>query len=173
MTRGIEIRVLDGVNTRRMGTTYGIYPWVVTLVLGNLMGSRFWVGCGCGRSSPSSLRISWSCLDLLSVTDPSNPIFTGTVGILHLPEVLSMTPVHYPYIIFLYSILIPQHPVQGHRTGPHVWLCGQFTDNTGEKKVKNIFCPFSSLFPPPCPRQRSPQSKTIFFIKKNPTCPEK
>ena len=28
-----------------MGTTYGIYPWVA-LVMGNLMGRRFWVGCG-------------------------------------------------------------------------------------------------------------------------------
>ncbi len=32
-------------------------------------------------------------------------------GSLHLAEVLSITPVHYPYIIFLYSNLIPQHPV--------------------------------------------------------------
>jgi hypothetical protein len=26
---------------------YGIYPWVSTLVMGNLMGRRFWVGRGC------------------------------------------------------------------------------------------------------------------------------
>ncbi len=32
-------------------------------------------------------------------------------GSLHLVEVLSITPVHHPYIIFLYSNLIPQHPV--------------------------------------------------------------
>ncbi len=31
----------------RMGTVYGIYPWVDTLVVGNLMGMHFWVGCGC------------------------------------------------------------------------------------------------------------------------------
>ncbi len=29
-----------------MGTDYGIYPWVGTLVMGNLMERRFWVGCG-------------------------------------------------------------------------------------------------------------------------------
>jgi hypothetical protein len=28
--------------------------------------------------------------------------------LLYLEEVLSITPVHYPYIFFLYSILIPQ-----------------------------------------------------------------
>ena len=53
-------------------------------------------------------------LDLhLDFPDPSNPIFMGTAGIsgVYLAEVLSRTPVHYPYIIFLYSILIPQHPV--------------------------------------------------------------
>ncbi len=27
-------------------TVYGIYPWVNVLVMGNLMGRRFWVGCG-------------------------------------------------------------------------------------------------------------------------------
>ena len=48
----------------------------------------------------------------LDFNDPSNPIFTGTTGIsLYLAEVLSITTIHYPYIIFLYSILIPQHPV--------------------------------------------------------------
>jgi hypothetical protein len=31
----------------RMGTAQGIYPWVSTLVMGNLMGRRFWVGRGC------------------------------------------------------------------------------------------------------------------------------
>ena len=30
-----------------MGTDQGIYPWVITLVMGNLMGRRFWVGRGC------------------------------------------------------------------------------------------------------------------------------
>ncbi len=30
-----------------MGNTQGIYPWVGTLVMGNLMGRRFWVGRGC------------------------------------------------------------------------------------------------------------------------------
>ncbi len=30
-----------------MGTDQGIYPWVGTLVMGNLMGRRFWVGRGC------------------------------------------------------------------------------------------------------------------------------
>jgi hypothetical protein len=30
-----------------MGTDQGIYPWVSTLVMGNLMGRRFWVGRGC------------------------------------------------------------------------------------------------------------------------------
>jgi hypothetical protein len=37
----------------RMGTAYGIYPWVGALVMGNLMGSRFgWVvdGFGGGES---------------------------------------------------------------------------------------------------------------------------
>jgi hypothetical protein len=60
------MRALDGVRTRsltgfgceslyrgpldldsRMGTDQGIYPWVSTLVMGNLMGRRFWVGRGC------------------------------------------------------------------------------------------------------------------------------
>jgi hypothetical protein len=60
------MRVLDGVNTWslagfgceslwqgstalgfQMGTAQGIYPWVSTLVMGNLMGRRFWVGRGC------------------------------------------------------------------------------------------------------------------------------
>jgi hypothetical protein len=31
----------------RWGLAYGIYPWVSTLVMGNLMGKRFWVGRGC------------------------------------------------------------------------------------------------------------------------------
>jgi hypothetical protein len=31
----------------QMGTDQGIYPWVGTLVMGNLMGRRFWVGRGC------------------------------------------------------------------------------------------------------------------------------
>ncbi len=31
----------------RMGDAYGIYPWVGALVMGNLVGRRFWVGCGC------------------------------------------------------------------------------------------------------------------------------
>ncbi len=31
----------------RMGSAQGIYPWVITLVMGNLMGRRFWVGRGC------------------------------------------------------------------------------------------------------------------------------
>jgi hypothetical protein len=30
-----------------MGTVQGIYPWVSTLVMGSLMGRRFWVGRGC------------------------------------------------------------------------------------------------------------------------------
>ncbi len=30
-----------------MGTAQGIYPWVGTLVMGNLMGRRFWVGREC------------------------------------------------------------------------------------------------------------------------------
>jgi hypothetical protein len=30
----------------RMGTDYGIYSWVSALVMGILMGRRFWVGCG-------------------------------------------------------------------------------------------------------------------------------
>ena len=66
VARGLEIRALDGVGTRslagfgcgslcrgplrldsRMGTDQGIYPWVSTLVMGNLMGRRFWVGRGC------------------------------------------------------------------------------------------------------------------------------
>ena len=66
VTRGFEMRALDGVSTRslagfgceslwrgplrldsRMGTVQGIYPWVSTLVMGNLMGRRFWVGRGC------------------------------------------------------------------------------------------------------------------------------
>ncbi len=29
-----------------MGTVYGIYPWVSTLVMGNLMWTLFWVVCG-------------------------------------------------------------------------------------------------------------------------------
>jgi hypothetical protein len=28
------------------GFAYGIYVWISTLVMGNLMGRRFWVGCG-------------------------------------------------------------------------------------------------------------------------------
>ena len=44
----------------RMGTAHGIYPWVGALVMGNLMGRHFWVGCGCfflgglgrGRGTP-------------------------------------------------------------------------------------------------------------------------
>ena len=28
------------------GLDYGIYVWISTLVIGDLMGSRFWVGCG-------------------------------------------------------------------------------------------------------------------------------
>jgi hypothetical protein len=61
MVRGLEIRVLDGVNTWSlagsgcdlegstaqdswMGTVYGIYPWGSSLVMGNLIGRRFgWV----------------------------------------------------------------------------------------------------------------------------------
>ncbi len=31
----------------QMGTAQGIYPWVGTLVMGNLMGRRVWVGRGC------------------------------------------------------------------------------------------------------------------------------
>jgi hypothetical protein len=31
----------------QMGTDQGIYPWVSTLVMANLMGRRFWVGRGC------------------------------------------------------------------------------------------------------------------------------
>ncbi len=31
----------------QMGTVQGIYPWVSTLVMGNLMVRRFWVGRGC------------------------------------------------------------------------------------------------------------------------------
>jgi hypothetical protein len=31
----------------QMGNVQGIYPWVGTLVMGNLMGRRFWVGRGC------------------------------------------------------------------------------------------------------------------------------
>jgi hypothetical protein len=30
-----------------MGTDQGIYPWVGTVVMGNLMGRLFWVGRGC------------------------------------------------------------------------------------------------------------------------------
>ncbi len=61
MTRGFEMCSLDDVNTCSLpgsgcvsfsrgqvhwirgweGTVHGIYPWVVTLVMGNLMGSRF------------------------------------------------------------------------------------------------------------------------------------
>jgi hypothetical protein len=60
MTRGLEICVLDDVNTSSldgsgceyfcrgplhldlwMVTVYGIYPWVNTLVMGNLKGCRF------------------------------------------------------------------------------------------------------------------------------------
>jgi hypothetical protein len=29
-----------------MRTAQGIYPWVIALVMGNLMGRRFWVGRG-------------------------------------------------------------------------------------------------------------------------------
>ena len=29
-----------------MGTVYGIYPWVSTLVMGRFDGGAFWVGCG-------------------------------------------------------------------------------------------------------------------------------
>ncbi len=42
----------------------------------------------------SSLRISGS---LPGLTDPSNPICTGTAGTLYLAEVLSIRPVHYPW----------------------------------------------------------------------------
>ncbi len=61
------MRALDGVSTRSltgfgcdshplyqsdaldlwMGTVQGVYPWVSTLVMGNLMERRFWVGRGC------------------------------------------------------------------------------------------------------------------------------
>jgi hypothetical protein len=60
------MRALDGVSTRslegfgcgslcrgplhlgsRMGSDQGIYPWVSTLVMGSLMGRRFWVGRVC------------------------------------------------------------------------------------------------------------------------------
>jgi hypothetical protein len=45
---------------REWGLPYGIYPWVSTLVMGNLMGRRFCVGRGCffwgergrGRGTP-------------------------------------------------------------------------------------------------------------------------
>ena len=66
VTGGLEMCVLDGVSTRsltgfgceslwqgsvalgfQMGTAQGIYPWVITLVMGNLMGRRFWVGSAC------------------------------------------------------------------------------------------------------------------------------
>ncbi len=47
----------------QMGTDQGIYPWVSTLVMGNLMGRRFWVGRGCfswgGGGGRESSR-SWS-----------------------------------------------------------------------------------------------------------------
>ena len=33
-------------NHDRAHSPYGIYPWVSALVMGNLMGRRFWVGCG-------------------------------------------------------------------------------------------------------------------------------
>ncbi len=36
----------SGALYSRMGTVYGIYPWVGALVMGNLMGRFFWVGCG-------------------------------------------------------------------------------------------------------------------------------
>jgi hypothetical protein len=32
---------------REWGLVYGIYPWVSTLVMGNLTGRRFWVERGC------------------------------------------------------------------------------------------------------------------------------
>ena len=78
MTRGLEMRVLDGVNTRSLasfwvgilcmgpmhwirewGLAYGIYPWVSTLVM-EIEGRRFWVERGCffwggrgrGRGTP-------------------------------------------------------------------------------------------------------------------------
>jgi hypothetical protein len=65
------------------------------------------------------------------------------------------------------GILAPRMP-HGTARAPHVRLCGQSTTHT-ERVVKKIekffFCPFSSLFPP-CPRERSPQSKTNFFSTK-------
>ena len=65
VVRGFEMSSLDGVRRGQfrdlgvnscpgvttlgfqMGTAQGIYPWVITLVMGNLMGRRFWVGRGC------------------------------------------------------------------------------------------------------------------------------
>jgi hypothetical protein len=49
----------------RMETDQGIYPWVSTLVMGNLMGRRFWVGRGCfflggrgrGNGTPGSVLL--------------------------------------------------------------------------------------------------------------------
>ncbi len=32
---------------RGWGLAYGIYPWGSSLVMGNMMGRRFWVGRGC------------------------------------------------------------------------------------------------------------------------------
>ena len=32
---------------RGWGLAYGIYPWGSALVMGNMMGRRFWVGRGC------------------------------------------------------------------------------------------------------------------------------
>ena len=67
MSRGLEILVLDTVNTRSLrwfwvesflillqgplywirgwGLSMGSIPGASTLVMGNLMGRRFWVGC--------------------------------------------------------------------------------------------------------------------------------
>jgi hypothetical protein len=41
-----------------MGTDQGIYPWVVTLVMGNLMVRPFWVGRGCLSTVISSFITS-------------------------------------------------------------------------------------------------------------------
>jgi hypothetical protein len=63
-----------------MGTVHGIYPWVSALVMRNLMGRHFWVGCGCfflggrgrGRGTPGHVM---SSRFRKTTRVPNNPVY--------------------------------------------------------------------------------------------------
>jgi hypothetical protein len=62
----------DALNSR-MGTTYGDYPWVSALVMGNLMGRRFgWVVDGFFLGGLSSGGITAACLQTITEGTPES-----------------------------------------------------------------------------------------------------